>query len=180
MVRLEFGRRQAAGNRPAHHRPQSARAAALHDGHQRLALDVHPAQQHHVGPGQVAVAQPLHVGVHQPLLPGFGSSAATVISPSGGCAARLPRNLSACLKLQIGIGKFRIDQQGIHRATSARKAERPMRAGIEDFGPCFQARKQSRPRSHAAATAPTSILPHRMLENLPKMDHLPDPLSGAL
>ena len=30
----------------------------------------------------------------------MGSKAATVISPSGGCAARLPRNLSACLKLQ--------------------------------------------------------------------------------
>ena len=88
VVGLEFDRRHAAGNGAAHHGAQSACSAALHNGEQRLALNVHPAQHHHVCPGQVAVAQKLHVGVDQALLPGSG---VTARQPSSGLAEAAPR-----------------------------------------------------------------------------------------
>jgi hypothetical protein len=62
---------------------------------------VHAAHQYHFGPGQIEITQSLHIGVHKPLLPlAKQNSAATVIRPSGCCVARLPTNLSACLRLR--------------------------------------------------------------------------------
>jgi hypothetical protein len=62
--------REAAGDGSADHGAQAARVAAVDDGDQRVALDVHAAEQNHVGPGQVAVAKTLDVGVDQALVPG--------------------------------------------------------------------------------------------------------------
>ena len=44
-------------------------AAALDDLQERIALDMHPAEQNHIGPTQMTVAELLHVGVNEPLLP---------------------------------------------------------------------------------------------------------------
>jgi hypothetical protein len=61
---------------------------------------VHATDERHIGPRKIPVKEPLDVGIDEAFFQAEGSSAATVMRPSGGCAARLPRNLSACLKLQ--------------------------------------------------------------------------------
>jgi hypothetical protein len=100
VVCLEFFHREAAGNGAPNHGAQTARAATFDNGGERAALNVHATDERHIGPRNIPVKEPLDVGIDEAFFQAEGSSAATVMRPSGGCAARLPRNLSACLKLQ--------------------------------------------------------------------------------
>ena len=100
-----------------------------------------------------------------------GSSAATVISPSGGCAARLPRNLSACLKLQIGVGELRVDQQGVHGPPRTRR-----RAAGEYESPRMGSATRSGASPVGAIRLQTAALLHNRMfylaaERLDKSDH---------
>ncbi len=115
MICFELVRRYAAGNGATHHGPQAARPAALDDGRERLALNVHCAQQHHVGPGQVTVAERLDVRVHQPFIPGFGQQRDHRHQPQRRLCGPLAQKLERVFETPEGIGKFRVDQEGVHR-----------------------------------------------------------------
>ena len=134
---LSSGRRYAAGNRSAHDcLPTCAPGNGPTIADERLAWMCMPLDKSHIGPVHLAVAESLDVGVHQPASASFsGNSAATVIRPSAGCAARLPtKDPSAYLKLQqsrgIGINQERIQLRLRMESGCASKNRR--------FRPCVQ------------------------------------------
>jgi hypothetical protein len=48
-----------------------------------------------------------------PRQPGLGRCREAALRPSGSCAACLPRDLSACLRLKLSLWKFKTDEQAI-------------------------------------------------------------------
>jgi hypothetical protein len=76
----------------------------------RFRLGDHPADEHDVGPGQIALAQLPDNDLHETLAQSSGRTAATVSKPKGGREACLRMDFSACLKFQNAPRELRVSK----------------------------------------------------------------------
>ena len=76
---------------------------------------MHCTDERHIRPVQIAIANRSTLMSTSRLFQCFGRSAATVISPNGGCAARLPHETKRMFEAPVGFWKLRVYQQGVHR-----------------------------------------------------------------
>ena len=101
---------QAAGDGAADDGAQADGAAPLEDREERVFLDVHGADQRNVGPGEIAVAQALDVGVDEALVPRVRQQGGDGHQAQRRLCGTLAHELERMFEAPIGIGKLRIDQ----------------------------------------------------------------------
>ena len=124
VVALELRLRHAAGNRSTNHRAQAARAAAAHDADQLALLDLHTADQGHVSPGEIAIPQPLDVGVDEALVPRMRQQRRYRHQPQRRLRGAFALKREGVAKTPVGIGEARINQQHVHDCISTGKGHR--------------------------------------------------------
>ena len=114
VVGFEFCGRHAAGDGSADDGAQAARTAAFDDCDEMLLLRMHAADHGNVGPREVGVGEPFHIGVDQALGPACGEQRCNGHESKRGLGGALALEGERVLEAPVGVGKSGIDQKCVH------------------------------------------------------------------
>ena len=103
-----------ARDRSAHHGPQPRFPASCDQLRKGRPLDQHGAQERHVGPGDVLVAELFHVEVHQFPFPARREHRRNGEQSQGRIGGPFPDEREGMAKTPKRIGEFGIEQQDLH------------------------------------------------------------------